>query len=227
MKTTLEHKTLEDVARELGKANATFKAAYPGDSGARQPVHVVYGGAHLFKATTAERLGTLARKTLAEYAPDAASLAEALKLNLDVGSQSTLAEDVYARTVTKLSREPVEDFRIDFEDGYGNRPEAEEDGHAVAAALEVAKGMAAGSLPPFIGIRLKPLTEELQRRQLAHAGSFPDGAARANRRTPPGTFCGYPAENFHAAAAGGAGQGAGAIRGGSEAAARRRCGSRS
>lgn len=166
MKTTLEHKTLEDVARELNKANATFKVAYPGDSGARQPVHVVYGGAHLFKATTAERLGTLARKSLADYAPDAASLAEALKLDTSAASASSLIEDVYARTVTKLSREPVEDFRIDFEDGYGNRPDAEEDGHAVAAALEVAKGMAAGSLPPFIGIRLKPLTEELQRRSL-------------------------------------------------------------
>ena len=37
----------------------------------------------------------------------------------------------------KLRREPVEDFRIDFEDGYGNRSDEEEDGHAAAAAQQV------------------------------------------------------------------------------------------
>jgi hypothetical protein len=66
--------------------------------------------------------------------------------------------------LAKLEREPVEDFRIDFEDGYGNRPEAEEDGHAVSTAEEIARGMAAGTLPPFIGIRLKPFAEELKAR---------------------------------------------------------------
>jgi hypothetical protein len=41
--------------------------------------------------------------------------------------------------VKKLQSEPIEDNRIDFEDGYGNRPDQEEDGHAAAAAEEVAK----------------------------------------------------------------------------------------
>src|SRR4029079_15078457 len=63
-------------------------------------------------------------------------------------------------------REPVEDFRIDFEDGYGNRPGAEEDGHAAAAAAEVAEGMINRTLPPFIGIRIKPFTEELRARSM-------------------------------------------------------------
>ena len=35
-----------------------------------------------------------------------------------------------ARVVDKLKREPIEDYRLDFEDGYGTRPDAEEDGHA-------------------------------------------------------------------------------------------------
>jgi hypothetical protein len=47
--------------------------------------------------------------------------------------------------VKKLQTEPIEDNRIDFEDGYGNRPDDEEDGHAVAAADEVAKGMSEAS----------------------------------------------------------------------------------
>jgi citrate lyase beta subunit len=77
-----------------------------------------------------------------------------------------LAYTIYSRVQEKLRREPVEDFRIDFEDGYGNRPDAEEDGHAESAAAEVAKGMAAGSLPPFIGIRIKPFNEELRARSI-------------------------------------------------------------
>ena len=68
--------------------------------------------------------------------------------------------------IEKLRREPVEDFRIDFEDGYGNRPDDEEDGHAAAAAREVAAGIKNGTLSPFIGIRIKPFTQELTRRSI-------------------------------------------------------------
>ena len=66
----------------------------------------------------------------------------------------------------KLQREPVEDFRLDFEDGYGNRPDAEEDGHAESAAVEVAAGARRGTLPPFVGIRIKNLGDELRERAL-------------------------------------------------------------
>jgi citrate lyase beta subunit len=66
----------------------------------------------------------------------------------------------------EVTREPVEDFRIDFEDGFGNRPDEEEDRCAQAAADEVAKGLAAHTLPPSIGIRIKPLNDELKRRAL-------------------------------------------------------------
>ena len=64
----------------------------------------------------------------------------------------------------KLSREAIEDFRIDFEDGFGNRPDDEEDATAVNAAQELAKGMQAGMISPFIGIRIKPFTEDLKMR---------------------------------------------------------------
>src|SRR5437763_4319575 len=77
-----------------------------------------------------------------------------------------LAHTIYARVYEKLRREPVEDFRIDFEDGYGNRPDAEEDSHAESAAIEVAKGMQGDTLPPFIGIRIKPFNEELRARSM-------------------------------------------------------------
>ncbi|HUP00023.1 MAG TPA: phosphoenolpyruvate kinase [Gemmatimonadota bacterium] len=147
----------------LARAESAYRdwvAAHPGETGEvrRQPVHTVYGGAHLFRADSARKLGELALRTLHGYAPDAPTFAAA------IGLADDLAEKVYARVVAKLETEPIEDFRIDFEDGYGYRPDEEEDETAVAAAREVAHGLAAGTLPPFIGIRVKPFTAELGRR---------------------------------------------------------------
>lgn len=146
----------------LKNANAAFAAAYLGETGSRQPVHSFYGGAHLFQAGTAPRLGELSLRSLEEYAPDAKTLSEALGWSLS----GSMAENVYNKLIEKLRREPVEDFRIDFEDGYGNRPDNVEDGHAVTAACEIATGIKDASLPPFIGIRIKPLNDELVSRSL-------------------------------------------------------------
>ena len=121
----------------------------------RQPVHVVYGGAQLFKAETPARLGELALELVRNYTPDASSLAECL------GLSGELAQSVFERTVAKLEREPVEDFRIDFEDGYGYRSDSEEDGHAVSTAQLLARGAAKPRFPPFCGVRIKPFTQAL------------------------------------------------------------------
>jgi citrate lyase beta subunit len=86
----------------------------------------------------------------------------------------------------KLEREPVEDFRIDFEDGYGNRPDSEEDAHAVAAAREMARGMAEGTLPPFVGIRVKPFSPELAERGLRTLDLFLTSLLREGRGVPSG-----------------------------------------
>jgi citrate lyase beta subunit len=144
----------------LDPANAGVVERFPGDSPARQPVHTMYGGAHLFKADAANKLGAVALRSLQEHAPDAAAFAEALELD------PALADRIYLRVIDKLTREPVEDYRIDFEDGFANRPEAEEDRFAQAAADEVAAGLSSHLLPPAIGIRIKPLNEELKRRSL-------------------------------------------------------------
>ena len=158
--TTIPDTALTSILDALDKANARVATHFPGDSPARQPVHTVYGGAHLFKADAAPKLGAVALKSLQEHAPDAAALADAL------GLDPALADRIYLRVIDKLTREPVEDFRIDFEDGFGNRPDEEEDRYAQAAADEVAKGLAAHTLPPSIGIRIKPLNDELKRRAL-------------------------------------------------------------
>jgi citrate lyase beta subunit len=168
----------------LRKANAAVAKAYPGESGERQPVHTVYGGAQLFKSDIAPKLGALALKALDDHAPDARSFAKALALEGD----AAFAQVIRDRVVAKLRREPVEDFRIDFEDGYGNRPDAEEDGHAASVAEQVAAGLEAGTLPPFIGIRIKPLSAELQARSLRTLELFVTTLARATRRRLPPNF---------------------------------------
>src|SRR5688572_13226435 len=140
----------------LRGANLEFARRYPGEVASRQPVHTVYGGAQLFRPDTAQRLGAIALRALQDFAPDAATLGSAL----GIGNHPAL-ETIYARVREKLEREAVEDFRIDFEDGYGNRPDAEEDGHATAVGEALAQGLKDGTLPPFIGLRIKPLNEEL------------------------------------------------------------------
>ena len=102
------------------------------------------------------------------------------------------AHTVYQRVREKLQREPVEDFRIDFEDGYGNRPDEEEDEHAAAAAGELAQAMNAGELPPFIGIRVKPLTEEFRDRSIRTLDIFLTELAAKTRGELPknsGSHC--------------------------------------
>ncbi|MBA3271255.1 MAG: phosphoenolpyruvate kinase [Acidobacteria bacterium] len=169
-------------ATTLRKANLAVARAYPGESGERQPVHTVYGGAHLFRSDLAPKLGAVALKALDEHAPDAASLANALGLEGD----AVFAQVIRDRVVAKLRREPVEDFRVDFEDGYGNRPDAEEDAHAASVAELMAAGLTAGTLPPFVGIRIKPLSAELQARSLRTLELFVTALARATpRRLPP------------------------------------------
>jgi citrate lyase beta subunit len=169
--------TPEDLAgalERLRQAHDALAQGYPGESGDRQPVHTVYGGAHLFKSDTAVRLGRLALAALDEYAPDGETLARVLGLDPRLDP-----ELLRSRIVAKLEREPVEDFRIDFEDGYGNRPDAEEDGHAASTAKEVAAGARAGTLPPFIGIRIKPMSRELHARGLRTLDIFVSSLAGA------------------------------------------------
>ena len=180
---SLTSRDLAPALRTLARANAMLARALPGDAPDRQPVHTVYGGAHLFKADTAPRLGAVALRALDDYAPDAPTLARVLELDPVV--DPAVIRD---RIVEKLRREPVEDFRIDFEDGYGNRPDDEEDGHAVSAAGEVASGGRRGTLPPFIGIRIKPMSKELHRRSLRTLDLFVTALARSSKRVMPANF---------------------------------------
>lgn len=161
MKTSLDQSAVAEATDALKSANLAFAKAHPGESEGRQPVHTVYGGAQLFAADSVPKLGAIARRAMDTYAPDAATLGKAVGI-----STHPALETINSRVREKLEREPLEDFRIDFEDGYGNRPDAEEDNHAQVVARELLKGMKDGTLSPFIGMRVKPLNEELRGRSI-------------------------------------------------------------
>ena len=182
MTPTLTAAELAPIAAELAAANGAFMQCYPGESNRRQAVHVVYGGAHLFKSDSAQKLGVVALRSLAEYAPES----ETLNAALGTPWSREFAATIYKRVAAKLRREPTEDFRLDFEDGYGNRLDSEEDGHAATSAAEVAAGLAAGTLPPFTGIRVKPFNEDNRARSMRTLDIFITAlVAKTGGRLPP------------------------------------------
>jgi hypothetical protein len=119
--TSLAGAVSEEISDSLAPVDAELERRYPGDPGTRQPVHTVYVPSDAFAADTLRSWGDRALAALDEHAPDAASFAAVLGLADD------LAGPVYDRVRAKLEREPIEDLRVDFEDGYGPRPDAEED----------------------------------------------------------------------------------------------------
>lgn len=214
MKRTLPSESLQEISLRLEQAHKALLRRYPGPPSGRQPIHVVYGGAHLFRSGTAKRLGELALKSLDEHGADfaafaravglaganslpespdaAASIAKSIEADPEAARRENpaawFAHTVYRRIREKLRREPVEDLRIDFEDGYGNRPDDEEDGHAAAVAGEVSAGLNAGELPPFFGIRIKPLNEELRERSIRTLDIFLTTLAEKSRGELPKRF---------------------------------------
>jgi len=144
------------------------------------PIHTVYGGAHLFSAQTPRKLGSLALKALQGYAPDPPTLAEAMGMDLET------ARLVWPRLKNRLEERPVEDYRIDFEDGYGVRSEEEEDHHAWGVGQALAIALQEDALPPRVGIRVRALTRQtgpralrtldlVLTRLLSEVGRLPEG----------------------------------------------------
>ena len=196
MKTILSDEKTSGILKLLAGANRSFEENYPGKSLRRQPVQTFYEGAHLFKAESAKNIGQLANKSLTDFAPDFVSFANALGLkdaeslpdnNVEIDALLTeiqnngidpknsavwLAWRVYAQVKKKLEREAVEDFRLDYEDGFGIHPDEKEDAVAVQGAKEVADGMKQNILPPFIGIRIKPFNSEFVERSVRTLNIF-------------------------------------------------------
>ncbi|WP_406030058.1 aldolase/citrate lyase family protein [Nocardioides sp. NBC_00163] len=155
---------LEDLAnrldRALAGADAALAASYPGDRGVRQPVHTVYVPGDRYSDKTVAEWSAESGQVLAEFGGSVAEVAEAFDLSPD------LADQIYDRVTAKLADEPIEDLRIDFEDGYGDRPDEDEDAAVVAAARALAATVRDGSATPFHGIRIKSFEAPTRHRGL-------------------------------------------------------------
>lgn len=135
---------------------------YPGDRPGRQPVHTVYVPADRIRDDLVPRWSAAALGALRDHPapPFPAELA--------------------GRVTAKLAAEPIEDLRIDFEDGYGARDDATEDAAAVSAAAYLAT---ARPRPPFTGLRIKSLAAPTRRRAVRTLAAFLDALGR-----PPDGF---------------------------------------
>jgi citrate lyase beta subunit len=151
---------LDDLDRRLAPADAELAARYPGDPGTRQPVHTVYVPADQMAPGLPADWGARALAALAADAPTPAALARA------TGIDPALAAQVLPGVLAKLETEPIEDLRIDFEDGYGPRPDAREDADAAEAARALAGALAGAAAPPYCGLRIRSLEAPTRRRGL-------------------------------------------------------------
>ncbi|MCS3493774.1 citrate lyase beta subunit [Arthrobacter sp. JUb119] len=146
MSNTFDESTLASVEAKLAATDRLLETSYPGDTGARQPIHTVYVPGDKYTVDLPERWGHNAVATAGGLIG-----LSALAAKLKLAEPERLAELVGA----KLASEPIEDLRLDFEDGYGNRTDAEEDAAVLAAADSVSAAVAAGKAPACIGIRFK------------------------------------------------------------------------
>ena len=175
--TSLREDDFADIDARLAQTDELLTGSYPGDDGSRQPVHTLYVPADRFDPALPARFGADAIAAV-EAAGGTAALAESVGLG-------HLADELAPLVDAKLRREPIEDLRLDFEDGYGTRGDDEEDAAAILAAERVAEAVAAGTATPFIGIRFKCFEAPTRHRgirtldrfvtTLAAAGPLPDG----------------------------------------------------
>lgn len=175
----LPESVFADLDVQLGPTDEFLTRVYPGEDGRRQPVHTVYVPADRYTIDLPRQWGEQASELVAEHGGWA-------RLGQTVGVPADLIDAVAERAAAKLAAEPIEDLRIDFEDGYGNRPDEIEDAAAVAAAQELARAVVSGVAPAFVGLRFKCFEAPTRRRGLrtldlflttlrAAAGGLPDG----------------------------------------------------
>ena len=170
---------LDELDRRLAPADAELAARYPGDTGGRQPVHTVYVPADRMTPQLTLEWGSSALTAVATNAPTAAALAAA------TGTDQALVGQLLPGVLAKLEREPVEDLRIDFEDGYGPRPDEAEDADAAGAARALAAALAGAAPPPCSGLRIRSLEAATRRRGLRTLDLFL-AALLASTALPPG-----------------------------------------
>lgn len=203
----------DDGVRLIVKASGKAKNALARDV-TRKSVHVMYGGADRFTADTPTKLGEIALRSMETYAPNFVEFANAMRLpgteslphypeavekmleQIERNPERAKSENpaswfayiVHRKTMEKLRNEPVEDYRIDFEDGYGFRSDEQEDADARRSALEMGTSFAAGKLPALSGFRIKPLSAESYGRAVSTLNIFLASLVDATEGRVPHNF---------------------------------------
>ncbi len=169
----------------LARVDADLAARFPSGPGVRQPVHTCYVPADQMRATLADDWGAAALAALDTHAGEPPVLAAV------TGIPADLAERVHAHVRRVLATAPIADLRVDFEDGYGDHDDAEEDAHAVAAADALRAAADAGRLPASYGLRPKSLDPAVRTRGLRSLDLFVTILA-AGGAVPPGLVVTLP-----------------------------------
>lgn len=170
----------EELDRMLAVADAELASGYQSEGLGRQPVHTIYIPAHRFEPDAVPSWGAQALAAMAEFLPGPAEFADALGLAPDT------AAEVRPLVLAKLNFEPVEDLRIDFEDGYGIRSDATEDADARTAARSLATSIREDTAPPFTGLRCKSLEPRTRRRAINTLAAFLGTLTENGRPLPRG-----------------------------------------
>lgn len=142
----------------LVAADAALARAYPGERPGRQPVHTVYVSADRHTAGLVPAYGAAALELVDEHADRFAAIVR--------------DPELVSRVRAKLADEPVEDLRVDFEDGYVGRTDADEDADVVRSATALAESRARGEATPFGGIRIKSLEAPTRARSIRTLTSY-------------------------------------------------------
>ncbi|UXA11197.1 aldolase [Mycobacterium sp. SMC-8] len=167
----LDDAVLTDIDRRLAATDAELMARYPGDDGRRQPVHTVYIPGNRYSATMPAEWGSAALAA----ARDAGGL-DAVAALVGASDGCDCAPETLASLVeNKLSTEPIEDLRIDFEDGYGTFDDATEDADVARAVAALRSALDAGTSTPFVGTRFKCMEAGTRARGLRTLDMFVSG----------------------------------------------------
>lgn len=178
---TLSASQVNELLGELARGDASERAA---ESNELAPVHVVYGGAHLYRADSPAKLAKLARAAMETWGKDDATFARLMGMSDDDAKR--LASELGKRVREKLERDPVEKTCIDFEDGYGPRSDDDEDAEAVRTAGELARAPRAPR--PHVGIRIKALAGPTAHRGARTLDLFLTTLTRATGGAVPAGF---------------------------------------
>ncbi|SDP66712.1 Citrate lyase beta subunit [Pedococcus dokdonensis] len=164
----------------LRDADSALAQQFPGERPTRQPVHTVYVPADRYDAGLVPAWGAQALAVLDEHGGTAQEYAALL------GLPAELADDVVTRVRAKLAAEPIEDLRIDFEDGYGAPGEEVEDAAVKAAAADLLTSLAARTAAPFNGIRFKCFESPTRARGIRTLAGFVEAVAAPDGTLPDG-----------------------------------------